>query len=76
MTRNDSPVESMRAAFAAGDVRRARELARELVEAEGPGAEEARRVLAATAIDRRALAIGAGALALGLLYLVVFILVR
>jgi len=78
MAKNDTPVgvENMRAAFAAGDVRRARELARALAEAEGPVGEEARRLLERTAIDPRALAIGAGAFGLGLLYLVVFVLLR
>lgn len=76
MARSDSPVENMKAAFAAGDVRRARRIARDILGAEGPGAEEARRILEATAIDRRALVIGSGALALGFFYLVAFILLR
>lgn len=66
-------VAKMRAALGAGDVRLARALARPLAAA---GDEEAARLLEATAIDKRAFAIGGGALALGLFYLVAFILGR
>lgn len=62
----------MRAAYRAGNVREARALAR----AVGAEHEEARALLRASDIDPRALAIGGGALALGLFYLLVFILLR
>ena len=69
----DVDVAKMRAAFGAGNVRLARALAREL---EGSGSEEAARLREATEVDRRAFAIGGAALALGLLYLFAFILLR
>ncbi|HLV60574.1 MAG TPA: hypothetical protein VKY51_04145 [Fredinandcohnia sp.] len=69
----DADVARMRAAYAAGDVRQARAVARELAQGKD---EEAARLLAATEVDRRAFAIGGAALALGLLYLFAFILLR
>ncbi len=70
---NADAVEKMRAAFGAGNLRLARELARPLA---AEGNEEAAELLARTEVDKRAFAIGGGALALGLLYLLVFILLR
>lgn len=64
-------LQQMRAAYAAGDVRTARRLAQTL-----PGSEEAARVLTHTAVDPRALIVGAGAALLGLFYVAVFLLAR
>lgn len=74
--KDETDLGKMRAAFGAGNLRQARALARALVAEGGAGGDEARALLEATEVDKRAFAIGGGALALGLLYLLVFILLR
>lgn len=68
----------MRAAFGAGDFRLARSLAASVTEeADGAAAwAEASRLLERSAVDSRALVIGAGAAFLGIFYAVAFILLR